>query len=495
MLALLGSGAGASRSQHSGAKAGGNERGAMSIDPVVLSRIQFAWVVAFHFLLPAFTVGLASFIAVMEGLNFVTGREIYLRISTFWIKIFAVSFGMGVVSGIVMPFQFGTNWSRFSDATADVISPLLAYEGLTAFFLEAAFLGVLLFGRKLVPPWAHFISALMVALGTLSSTFWILATNSWMQTPAGYEMVNGRFLPKDWLQIIFNPSFPYRFSHTVVAVYITTGFVVVGVAASYLRHGRFVAEARTMVSMTLWLLTVLVPLQFLLGDAHGLNTLQYQPAKLAAIEAIWETHGRVPLNLFAIPDEKAEMDRDVIAIPDLGSLILTHDLNGVVHGLKDFPADQRPSPIIVPFFGFRIMVGIGVIMLAMVVTSLWLRWRGELFHADWFLRCCTLASPLGFIAVTAGWATTEVGRQPWTVYGLLRTRDSVSPSLTGLDVSISLIGYCLVYLVMFSAGFALMVRLVRLGPGDAAAEPEPIESGRPARPVQALPTTGAGGRL
>jgi cytochrome bd ubiquinol oxidase subunit I len=208
------------------------------MDPVVLSRIQFAWVIAWHFLLPAFTVGLASFIAVMEGLNFATGREIYLRISTFWIKIFAVSFGMGVVSGIVMPFQFGTNWSRFSDAAADVISPLLAYEGLTAFFLEAAFLGVLLFGRKLVPPWAHFIAALMVALGTLFSTFWILATNSWMQTPAGYEIVNGRFLPKDWLQIIFNPSFPYRFSHTVVAVYITTGFVVVGVAASYLRHGR-----------------------------------------------------------------------------------------------------------------------------------------------------------------------------------------------------------------------------------------------------------------
>ena len=402
---------------------------------------------------------------------------------------------MGVVSGIVMPFQIGTNWSRYSDATANVVGPLLAYEGLTAFFLEAAFLGVLLFGRKLVPPWAHFIAALMVALGTLFSTFWIIATNSWMQTPAGYEIVDGRFLPKDWLQIIFSPSFPYRLAHVVDAVYITTGFVVIGVAASYLRQGRFVAEARTMLSMTLWLLTVLVPLQFFLGDAHGLNTLKYQPAKLAAIEAIWDTHGRVPLNLFAIPDEKAEMDRDVIAIPDLGSLILTHDLNGVVHGLKDFPADQRPSPIIVPFFGFRIMVGIAVIMLAMVVTSLWLRWRGELFDAPWFLRLCTLASPLGFIAVTAGWATTEVGRQPWTVYGLLRTRNSVSPSLTGLDVSISLLGYCLVYLVMFSAGLALMLRLVRQGPTEAAGEPDAIEGGGPARPVQALPATEAGQRL
>jgi len=467
----------------------------MRLDPVVLSRIQFAWVVAWHFLLPAFTVGLASFIAVMEGLHLFTGREIYFRISTFWIKIFAVSFGMGVVSGIVMPFQFGTNWSRFSDAAADIISPLLAYEGLTAFFLEAAFLGVLLFGRNLVPRWAHFIAALMVALGTLFSTFWILATNSWMQTPAGYEVVNGRFEPKDWFEIIFNPSFPYRFAHTVVAVYITTGFVVIGVAAAYLRQGRFVLEARAMLSMTLWLLTVLVPLQFVLGDAHGLNTLKYQPAKLAAIEAIWTTEGRVPLNLFALPDEKAETDRDVIAIPDLGSLILTHDPNGIVHGLKDFPASERPSPIIVPFFAFRIMVGIALIMLATVVASLWLRWRGELFDANWFLRLCTWASPLGFIAVTAGWATTEVGRQPWTIYGLLRTADSVSPSLTGVDVGISLIGYCLVYLVMYPAGFMLMARLVRLGPAEAAIEPDAIESGRPAAPVRALPSTGAGSRL
>ncbi len=278
----------------------------MSLDPLLLSRIQFAWVVAWHFLLPAFTVGLASFIAVLEGLNFVTGREIYFRISTFWIRIFAVSFGMGVVSGIVMPFQFGTNWSRYSDATANVVSPLLAYEGLTAFFLEAAFLGVLLFGRKLVPRWAHFFAALMVALGTLASTFWILAVNSWMQTPAGYEIVDGRFMPQDWLGVIFNPSFPYRFAHTVDAVYITTGFVVVGVAAFYLRRGRHVEEARTMLSMTLWVLSALVPLQIVLGDAHGLNTLEHQPAKLAAIEAIWNTESRVPLNLFAIPDEKAE---------------------------------------------------------------------------------------------------------------------------------------------------------------------------------------------
>src|ERR1700749_4143992 len=278
----------------------------MDLDPVFLSRLQFAWVIAWHILLPAFTVGLAAYIAVLEGLNFFTGRQVYLRISMFWIKIFSISFGMGVVTGIVMPFQFGTNWSRYSDATANVLSPLFAYEGLTAFFLEAAFLGWLLFGRKLVPPWAHFVAALMVPLGTLFSTFWILSTNSWMQTPAGYEIVDGRFVPKDWLQIIFSPSFPYRLAHVVDAVYITTGFVVVGVAASYLRRGRFVEEARTMLSMTLWLLTVLVPLQFFLGDAHGLNTLEHQPAKLAAIAAIWNTHSGVELNLFTIPDRKAK---------------------------------------------------------------------------------------------------------------------------------------------------------------------------------------------
>src|SRR6202044_38939 len=233
---------GASRLQPSGAKAGGNKRGAISMDPVVLSRIQFAWVIAWHFLLPAFTIGLAAFIAVLEGLNLITGREIYLRISTFWIKIFAVSFAMGVVSGIVMPFQIGTNWSRYSDATANVVGPLLAYEGLTAFFLEAAFLGVLLFGRKLVPAWAHFLAALMVSAGTLFSSFWILAANSWMQTPAGYQMVDGRFFPASWMAIIFNPSFPYRFAHTVTGFYVTTGFVVLGVGAWLIRGRKFEEE-------------------------------------------------------------------------------------------------------------------------------------------------------------------------------------------------------------------------------------------------------------
>src|ERR1044072_2326556 len=284
----------------------------MDLDPVFLSRLQFAWVIAWHILLPAFTVGLAAYIAVLEGLNFFTGRQVYLRISMFWIKIFSISFGMGVVTGIVMPFQFGTNWSRFSDATANVLSPLFAYEGLTAFFLESAFLGVLLFGRKLVPRWAHFAAAVIVAMGTLFSSFWILAANSWMQTPAGYKIVDGRFFPTDWAAIIFNPSFPYRIAHTVVGFYVPTPFVVVAIGAWLIRRGNFAEEGRRMLSMTLWLLTVLVPLQVVLGDLHGLNTLEHQPAKLAAIEAHWNREAHAPIALFAIPDQKNETNHAVI---------------------------------------------------------------------------------------------------------------------------------------------------------------------------------------
>jgi cytochrome d ubiquinol oxidase subunit I len=465
----------------------------MELEPLLLSRLQFAWVIAWHILLPAFTVGLASYIALLEGLHFATGREIYLRVSSFWIKIFSVAFGMGVVSGIVMPFQFGTNWSRYADATANVLSPLFAYEGLTAFFLEAAFLGVLLFGRKLVPPGAHFVAALMVAFGTLLSSFWILSANSWMQTPAGYELIDGRFFPKDWSEIIFNPSFPYRLGHTVVGFYVTTAFVVVGVAAWLIRRGRAVTEASLMLSMTLWLLTALVPLQILLGDLHGLNTLEHQPAKLAAIEAHWDTESRAPLNLFAIPDEQNETNHFVIQVPLLGSIILAHDINGTIHGLKDFPREDRP-PVAIPFFAFRIMVGLGLIMLATVAVSLWLRWKGNLTTAGWFLRGCQWVAPLGFVAVLAGWTTTEVGRQPWTVYGLLRTADSVSPSLTGGDVLLSLLGYMAAYLVIFPAGLFIMARFVRKGPGEADDELETIEGGRPEGPVRALPQADKGGR-
>jgi cytochrome d ubiquinol oxidase subunit I len=456
----------------------------MTLDPLILSRLQFAWVVAWHILLPALTIGLASYIALLEGIWFATGKEIYFRISSFWTRIFAVAFGMGVVSGVVMPFQFGTNWSRFSDATANIISPMLAYEGLTAFTLEAGFLGVLLFGRNLVPRWAHFGAAVLVAFGTLLSTFWILVTNSWMQTPGGYRLVDGIFYPTSWTQIIFSASFPYRFMHTVAAFYVTTGFVVIGVAAYLLRRGKSRNEARIMLSMTLWLLTVLVPLQIFLGDLHGLNTLHHQPAKLAAIEAHWDREARAPLTLFAIPDQKAETNHYAVEVPLLGSLILTHDVNGVVPGLKEFPPQDR-APAIIPFFAFRIMVGIGLLMLALVAMGLWLRLRHKLYDTGWFQRALMFATPLGFIAVVAGWTTTEVGRQPWTVYGVMRTAHSVTPSLTGFDVLLSLLGYVAVYAVMFPAGAWFVARIVK--GGITANAHGPVEGGRPSAPVKPVP--------
>jgi cytochrome bd ubiquinol oxidase subunit I len=428
----------------------------MQLDPELLSRLQFAWVVGWHILLPAFTVGLAS-----------------------------ISFGMGVVTGIVMPFQFGTNWSRFSDAAGNVISPLLAYEGLMAFFLEASFLGVLLFGRKLVPPAMHFFAAIMVAGGTLLSAFWILATNSWMQTPVGYEVVDGRYFPKDWFEIVFSPSFPFRFAHTVSAFYVTTAFVVLGVGAYTMRRGQSLAEGRIMVRLALWFLIIFVPLQIMLGDAHGLNTLEHQPAKLAAIEGLWDGGQGVPASIIGWPDQSAERNLDEIAIPKLGSLYLTHSWDGAVKGLKDFPADQRP-PVAIVYFAFRIMVGIGLLMLAVVVTGLFLLARKQLDRTQWYLRLCEFTICLGFIAVIAGWTTTEVGRQPWTIYGLMRTADSVSPSLTGANVLLSLLLYVAVYLVIYPVGVSMMLRIVRRGPAASEEEASPIGSGHPRSPIEAL---------
>ena len=454
-------------------------------DPVFLSRLQFAFLIAFHFLLPAFTIGLASYIAVLEGLYLYTRRAEYLRISAFWLKIFAVSFGMGVVSGIVMPFQFGTNWSRYSELTGGVVGPLMGYEGLTAFFLEAAFLGILLFGRKLVPPWAHFASALIVAAGTLFSAFWILAANSWMQTPAGYAIESGRFVPVDWVKVIFNPSFPYRFAHTVIAVYLTTAFTVIGVAAWYLRRARYAAEAKLMMTMGFLLTAVLAPLQAVLGDLHGVNTLHHQPAKLAAIEGTWETKAGQPAVLFAIPDEARETNDAELAIPKLGSLYLTHDWNGVVRGLKDFPRADRP-PVKPVFFAFRLMVGCWAAMLALTAAAGWLAWRRRLYDARGFLGVLPYGIPLGYLAVTAGWITTEVGRQPWVVYGQLRTANAVSPVLAAGDVAASFAAYALVYAIIFGSGLYYLVRIVQRGMPDAphgAAAPAHAE--RPARPLSA----------
>jgi cytochrome d ubiquinol oxidase subunit I len=449
----------------------------MTLDPLLLSRLQFFWVIALHILLPAFTIGLSSFIALLEWRYWRTGDRVYFRLSAFWLRIFAISFGLGVVSGIVMPFQFGTNWSRFSDMTANVIGPLMAYEVLTAFFLEASFLGILLFGRDLVPQWARVVAALTVAAGTLFSAFWILAANSWMQTPAGYEISDGRYFPTDWWAVVFNPSFPYRLAHTLNAFLVTTGFVVVAIAAGYLRRGRALPESRRMLSMTLWLLSVLVPLQIVLGDEHGLNTLRYQPEKVAAIEGDWETRAEMPLILFGWPDEAAERTRASVAIPYLGSLILTHTISGTVRGLKECPPADRP-PVAIVFLSFRVMVGIGLLMLAIVIAGNWLRWRGRLYDMRWFLVICEWSLPFGFVAVIAGWIVTEAGRQPWVVYHQLRTADAVTPSLSGGEVMASLALYVGVYLVVFPLSLYYLRALVRAGPSDD--EEAEAEEERPA---------------
>ncbi|KIG04615.1 cytochrome ubiquinol oxidase subunit I [Caballeronia concitans] len=465
----------------------------MHIDSVLLSRFQFAWVVAFHILLPAFTVGLSCFIATLEVNWWITRRDVYRRLSAFWLKIFAVSFGMGVVSGIVMPFQFGTNWSRYTDRTANVVGSLMGYEVLTAFFLESAFLGVLLFGRKLVPQWAHVMSAMFVAIGTLISSFWILAVNSWMQTPQGYRILpDGRFDVVSFFDVIFSPSFPFRLAHTVTAFLVTTAFVILGVGALYMLQRRAIEESRVMLKMSLIFLIIMVPLQMVIGDAHGLNTLKHQPAKLAAMEALWETGSRVPANLFSIPDQDEERNHFEVSIPVLGSIYLTHDPNGVVRGLKDFPREDRP-PVAVVFFAFHIMVGVALLMFAVVLSGIVLFARGKLETSRRWLRAATFAMPLGFIAVIAGWTTTEAGRQPWTVYGLLRTRDSVTPSLTTGDVALSWLLYVLAYAVIFGAGFILLRRLVRVGPSPVTQDHESEllqPQTRAARPLSAVSSGG-----
>ena len=454
----------------------------MELDPVFLSRIQFAFVIAFHILLPAFTVGLASFIVLLEGLHVVKRNPLYLRLSVFWTRIFAVSFGMGVVSGIVMPFQFGTNWSRYTDATGNVLGPLFAYEGLIAFFLEAGFLGIMLFGRKRVPPWAHFFSAVMVAAGTLFSSFWILAANSWMQTPVGHDIVDGRYVPADWLAIIFNPSFPYRLVHTVTGFYLTTAFAVLGVTAWHLKRERHVAESRAVLAMTVTFIAIFVPIQIIAGDLHGINTMHHQPIKLAAMEGLWDTQARAPAVLFAIPDEEAERNHAEVSIPALASVYLAHSTDAVIKGLKEAPRADRP-PVAPVFYAFRIMVGIGILMLSMALWGLWLRWRGRLYTTRAYQTACVVMLPAGFIAVLAGWTVTEVGRQPWVVYGLMRTRDAVSPSLTGSDVLASIVLYVIVYLIVFGAGIFYMARLARAGPPEHVEMREPSLDERPARPL------------
>jgi len=445
-----------------------------AFDATMLARIQFAFTVAFHIIFPAFSIGLASYLAVLEGLWLWTKRDVYLRLFKYWMKIFAIAFGMGVVSGLVMSYQFGTNWSVFSDRTGPILGPLMGYEVLSAFFLEAGFLGVMLFGMNRVGKGLHFFATLMVAVGTLFSAFWILSVNSWMHTPAGYAFnAQGQFVPDDWWAIVFNPSFPYRLVHMVLAAYLTTAFVVGAVGAYHLLARRTDPAARVMVSMAMWMAALVAPLQLVAGDLHGLNTLEHQPAKVAAMEGHFETQQGAPLILFGVPDMEAETTHYAIEIPKLGSFILTHEWNGELVGLSDFAADERPyAPIV--FFSFRAMVGIGLLMIGVGAVSLWLRWRRRLFTARWFHRALVAAGPSGFVAVIAGWITTEVGRQPYTVYGLLRTSDSIAP-VAAPAVGASLLAFIVVYFIVFGAGTLYLLSLMRrpVQPG----EPDTVDQG------------------
>ena len=436
-----------------------------NFDAILLARIQFAFTVAFHFIFPAFTIGLASYLAVLNGLWLRTKNEKYLTLFNFWVKIFAVSFAMGVVSGITMSYQFGTNWSRFSDIAGPVIGPLMAYEVLTAFFLEAGFLGIMLFGRKRVGPTLHMIACLAVAFGTALSATWILSVNSWMHTPAGYTILeNGQFAPVDWIAIIFNPSFPIRLAHTLTAAFLTTAFIVGGVGAYHLLKGYEDHQGvRTMFSMALWMAAIVAPLQIFLGDLHGLNTKHYQPAKVMAMEGHYQSYpDGAPLYLFGIPDDEAQELKYAVGIPKLSSFILEHDFNAPLEGLDTIPDDEQP-PVAIVFWSFRIMVGIGFLMLGLGLWSLWARWRGNLFSNRWLHRSALVMGPSGLVAVLAGWITTEVGRQPYTVYGLLRTADSASP-LDAPAVGASLMAFIIVYFFVFGAGVFYLLRLMKAGP-------------------------------
>ena len=428
-----------------------------------LARLQFAFTVSFHIVFPAFSIGLASYLAVLEALWLKTGRQVYMDVFHYWLKIFALAFGMGVVSGIVMSYQFGTNWSVFSDMTGPVLGPLMGYEVLSDFFLEAGFLGVMLFGMNKVGRGLHFFATLMVAIGTLFSAFWILSVNSWMQTPAGYGFNEaGQFIPLDWWQIIFNPSFPYRLVHMVLAAYLTTAFVVGAVGAFHLLKNRANQAARLMFSMAMWMAVIVAPLQIVAGDLHGLNSLIYQPAKVAAMEGHFDTRKGAPLILFGLPDMAAEQTRYAVEIPKLGSMILTHDWDGEVKGLKEWAPEDRPNATLL-FWSFRIMVGIGIAMMALGIWSLWLRIRGRLYDAPVTYIMAVFMGPSGFIAVLSGWITTEVGRQPYTVYGVLRTIDSASP-LDAPAVAISLAVFAVVYFIVFGAGLFYILRLMASPP-------------------------------
>ena len=436
------------------------------MDAVELARLQFAFTIGFHILWPTLTIGLACFIALLSGLWWRTGRPVYRDLMRFWLRIFALAFGMGVITGVVLSYEIGTNWAGFSRSVSNVLGPLFMYETLTAFFLEAGFIGIVLFGEGRVSKGLHFFSCCMVAGGTLLSATWILAANSWMQTPQGAVAdANGIFHVVDWWQVIFNPSFPYRLAHMVCASFITGSFVVAGVSAFHLWRGQHLAASRVAFSMAMWMALVLTPTQIVLGDLHGRNTLKYQPTKLAAMEGLWDTTRGAPMTALAWPDMEAEKNIYAIDIPHLASLYLTHSWDGEVQGLKAVPRDQRPYVPIV-FFAFRIMVGIGIVLLATAITGAVLRWRRKLYNTGWFLLLAMAASPLGFIAVLAGWTTTEAGRQPWVIYGHLRTADAVAP-VAAHAVTLTLLIFFVVYNVLLATFLWFAARVAIRGPASS----------------------------
>lgn len=454
-----------------------------------LARLQFAFTMSFHILFPAITIGMASYLAVLELCWLRTKRQVYVDLYHYWLKIFAVTFGMGVVSGIVMAYQIGTNWSYLSEFAGSIMGPILSYEVLTAFFLEAGFLGVMLFGWTRVGPGLHFAATCAVAVGTLISATWILAANSWMQTPRGYAIEGGRMVPADWLAIVFNPSFPYRLLHMVIAAYLTTALIVGATGAWQLLKRRDNPAVRKMLSMAMWMILIVAPIQALVGDFHGLNTLKHQPAKLAAMEGHWQNEGEraIPLLLFGIPDMDEERTRFAVGIPHLGSVILTHSWTGQIPGLKEFPREDRPNSLIV-FWSFRLMVGLGLLMIALGAWGLWLRRGGRIWTRRPFLRFALWMGPAGLVAILAGWTTTEVGRQPWVVYGVLRTADAVSPHGAG-SLALTLALFVAAYVFVFGTGTVYLLRMMRKGPQrfelHRPAEGGPGEERTPMRPLSA----------
>ncbi len=458
----------------------------MHFDVLMLSRLQFAFTIAFHIIFPSFTIGLASFLAVLEGLWLTTKNDAFKVLYLFWVKIFAISFGMGVVTGVVMSYEIGTNWSRYAAAAAPVIGPLLAFEVLTAFFLEASFLGVMLFGWRKVGPRLHFASTALVAFGTLTSAFWIISANSWMQDPTGFvKLADGTLRAVDWGQVIFSPTFPLRLTHMTLAAFLTTSLVVGAASAWRLLKDPEEEVSCLALKMAIGMFAIVAPLQLLAGDASGKQVLQVQPAKLAAIEAFWDTKSNQAFHIAAWPDGATETNRWEISIPKLGSLITAGDADAEIKGLTAFAPADRP-PVGVVFWAFRVMVGLGI---AMIGLGLWggvLVWRGQVGREQLFLRSCVAMGPAGFVAVIAGWTVAEVGRQPYLIYGVLRTADSTSPVTRG-EVSISLLAFMIIYAVIFGFGALYILRLMALGPVAGGIEPAPAMTRPPGYAMAAAP--------